>query len=104
VLRRLPLRQPSLRRLPRAFDTVPAGRGQVRDYHDRWYRPNNTILALVGDGARAMRSPGCGRPRRLAAADAVPARARAAALAARKLLRSTRPTRRRRRSASATSP
>lgn len=25
------------------------GRGAVRDFHQRWYRPNNTILALVGD-------------------------------------------------------
>ena len=25
------------------------GRGDVRDFYDRWYRPNDTILALVGD-------------------------------------------------------
>jgi zinc protease len=25
------------------------GRGDVRDFYDRWYRPNDTILVLVGD-------------------------------------------------------
>jgi len=25
------------------------GRGDVTDFYDRWYRPNNTILVLVGD-------------------------------------------------------
>lgn len=25
------------------------GRGDVRDFYDRWYRPNATILAIVGD-------------------------------------------------------
>lgn len=57
--------------------TVPKlDRGQVRDYHDRWYRPNNTILALVGDVgaadalARLRAAFGGWRPR----ADAVPAR------------------------------
>ena len=29
------------------------GRGDVRDFYDRWYRPNNTILVLVGDVAAA---------------------------------------------------
>ncbi len=30
--------------------TVPGlGRGDVTDYYGRWYRPNNTILVLVGD-------------------------------------------------------
>jgi zinc protease len=28
-------------------------RGDVRDFYDRWYRPNNTILVLVGDVAAA---------------------------------------------------
>jgi len=35
-------------------ETVPRlGRGDVRDFWDRWYRPNNTILVLVGDVAAA---------------------------------------------------
>src|SRR5207237_10847677 len=25
------------------------GRGDVRDFYERWYRPNNTVLVLVGD-------------------------------------------------------
>ncbi|MFN8545099.1 MAG: pitrilysin family protein [Candidatus Binatia bacterium] len=25
------------------------GRGDVEDFYDRWYRPNNTVLVLVGD-------------------------------------------------------
>jgi zinc protease len=30
--------------------TVPKlGRGDVTDFYERWYRPNNTILVLVGD-------------------------------------------------------
>jgi zinc protease len=30
--------------------TVPdLDRGDVRDFHDRWYRPNDTILVVVGD-------------------------------------------------------
>jgi zinc protease len=30
--------------------TVPKlGRGDVRDFYERWYRPNNTVLVLVGD-------------------------------------------------------
>ncbi len=29
------------------------GRGNVRDFHGRWYRPNNTIAAIVGDVATA---------------------------------------------------
>src|SRR5262249_12964497 len=30
--------------------TVPRlGRGDVRDFYDRWYHPNDTILVLVGD-------------------------------------------------------
>ncbi len=30
--------------------TVPdLGRSDVRDFYDRWYRPNNTLLVLVGD-------------------------------------------------------
>src|SRR5207248_9776845 len=29
--------------------TVPKlGRGDVRDFYERWYRPNNTVLVLVG--------------------------------------------------------
>jgi zinc protease len=31
-------------------DTVPdLGRGDVRDFYDHWYRPNDTILVIVGD-------------------------------------------------------
>jgi predicted Zn-dependent peptidase len=34
--------------------TVPKlGRGDVRGFYDRWYRPNDTILVLVGDVAAA---------------------------------------------------
>jgi len=58
-------------------DTVAhLGRGDVRDYYDRWYRPNNTILVLVGDvraddaTARLRNAFGTWRPR----ADAVPVR------------------------------
>src|SRR5439155_8416515 len=39
--------------------TVPKlGRGDVADFYERWYRPNDTILVLVGDVAAASaRSP-----------------------------------------------
>ena len=29
------------------------GRSEVRDFYDRWYRPNNTMLVVVGDVAAA---------------------------------------------------
>jgi zinc protease len=33
----------------RSATVAKLGRGDVRDYWERWYRPNNTILVLVGD-------------------------------------------------------
>lgn len=57
--------------------TVPGlGRGDVRDFYDRWYRPNNTLLVVVGDVAagdalaRLRDAFGGWRPR----ADAIPGR------------------------------
>ena len=53
------------------------GRGDVRDFYERWYRPNDTILVLVGDVAaaeatvRLREAFGAWRPR----ADAVAVRA-----------------------------
>jgi len=53
------------------------GRGDVRDFYDRWYRPNDVILVLVGDVAaddavrRIQAAFGDWTPR----PDAVPARA-----------------------------
>ena len=53
------------------------GRGDVRDFYERWYRPNNTTLVLVGDVraedavARLQAAFGDWTPR----ADAVPQRA-----------------------------
>jgi zinc protease len=59
-------------------DTVAKlGKGDVRDFYDRWYRPNDTILVLVGDvrADDAVRRIEAGfadwKPR----ADAVPVRA-----------------------------
>jgi len=58
--------------------TVPKlGRGDVADFYERWYRPNDTILVLVGDVAaaeatvRLREAFGAWRPR----ADAVAVRA-----------------------------
>jgi len=58
--------------------TVPKlGRGDVADFYERWYRPNDTILVLVGDVAaaeatvRLREAFGAWRPR----PDAVAARA-----------------------------
>ena len=58
--------------------TVPKlGRGDVTDFYERWYRPNDTILVLVGDVAateatvRLREAFGAWRPR----ADAVAVRA-----------------------------
>ena len=58
--------------------TVPGlGRGDVRDFYERWYRPNNTVLVLVGDVAadaavaRVRQAFGSWEAR----ADAVPPRA-----------------------------
>ena len=58
--------------------TVPGlSRGDVRDFYERWYRPNDTILVLVGDVEtadaiiRLREAFGAWRPR----PDAVPARA-----------------------------
>jgi zinc protease len=70
--------------------TVPKlGRGDVEDFHQRWYRPNDTILVLVGDvgaaeaAARVREAFGAWRAR----PDAVPVRAAAPApLATRRLL------------------
>src|SRR5207245_1523450 len=58
--------------------TVPKlGRGDVTDFYERWYRPNDTILVLVGDvvaaeaTVRLREAFGAWRPR----ADAVAVRA-----------------------------
>jgi zinc protease len=58
--------------------TVPKlGRGDVRDFYERWYHPNDTILVLVGDVAateatvRLREAFGAWRPR----ADALAVRA-----------------------------
>ena len=60
-------------------DTVPKlGRGDVRDFYDRWYRPNDTILVLVGDVsapdavARLRAAFGTWKPRPDAVAAPVP--------------------------------
>jgi zinc protease len=43
-------RHPYGRPLDGRRKTVPElGRGDVRDFYDRWYRPNDTIMVLVGD-------------------------------------------------------
>src|SRR5207247_1658783 len=58
--------------------TVPKlGRGDVADFYERWYRPNDTILVLVGDvfaaeaTVRLREAFGAWRPR----PDALPVRA-----------------------------
>ncbi|HLY39183.1 MAG TPA: pitrilysin family protein [Candidatus Binatia bacterium] len=33
----------------RSTTVAKLGRGDVRDFYERWYRPNNTVLVLVGD-------------------------------------------------------
>lgn len=37
----------------RRASVADLGRGDVRDFYDHWYRPNDTILVLVGDVAAA---------------------------------------------------
>ena len=65
------------------------GRGDVRDYYERWYHPNNSILVLVGavsadEAVAAIRQALGGWPSR---PDAVPVRAEApAAITGRKVL------------------
>jgi zinc protease len=65
------------------------GRGDVRDYYERWYHPNNSILVLVGavsadEAVAAIRQTLGGWPSR---PDAVPVRAEApAAITGRKVL------------------
>ena len=65
------------------------GRGDVREYYERWYHPNNSILVLVGavsadEALAAIRQSLGGWPSR---ADAVPVRAAApAAITGRKVL------------------
>src|SRR5439155_16621851 len=60
-------------------DTVPRlGRGDVTDFYERWYRPNDTILVLVGDVTasdaviRLREAFGAWRPRPDALAERVP--------------------------------
>jgi zinc protease len=54
------------------------GRGDVKDFYDRWYRPNGTILVLVGDVSapeaiiRLREAFGAWRPRPDALADRIP--------------------------------
>jgi zinc protease len=53
----------------RSASVAKLGRGDVRDFYDRWYRPNDTILVLVGDvsatdaTARLREAFGAWRPR-----------------------------------------
>jgi zinc protease len=53
----------------RSVSVAKLGRGDVRDFYDRWYRPNDTILVLVGDvsatdaTARLREAFGAWRPR-----------------------------------------
>src|SRR4029077_13646907 len=60
----------------RTATVAKLGRGDVTDFYERWYRPNNTVLVLVGDvsapdALRRLREAfGAWRPR----PDAVPGR------------------------------